>query len=400
MAPVRPPGHGEANGVNDASITESDYDDDDMDQANAPPIHPLKSMQGAFEESIFESMQKPDQYTEMAKEMTSLGPEARRKKLLESEDYNSSYNARWRKTPGAKYHPLWKLMAQISFGVHLLQQHLAKSDTEVVKILHTHVEEVDSFLERTTEDFELALVDVKERINYLRLPLEHVNIFDVMLDDKQFRTSILEGNEKIERIVERTARAMNDSLVDVTKGIQATMELARYLDKIGEEWADNNDELLGIYNAMRGNAEGWYRCFLTLQMKGNTLGVALVQLGSILNEMTKRAGVASRRSVVSTYLHRVHSSRSRKGRHAASIARGELEYHSSSSNVSIFPAATSTRQPKAQTTSTGPSCSVSCHGDLSSAAQTRRQSVRGQIRKSSTAAKAPYPQVALGGNHP
>jgi len=33
-------------------------------------------------------------------------------------------------------------------------------------------------------------------------------------------------------------------------------------------------------------------------MKGNTLGLALVQLGSILNEMTKRAGVASRRNVV------------------------------------------------------------------------------------------------------
>ncbi|KAK3061023.1 hypothetical protein LTS18_007186 [Coniosporium uncinatum] len=91
---------------------------------------------------------------------------------------------------------------------------------------------------------------------------------------------------------------MNDSLVDLSTGIEATTELARYLDEVGDDWAKGNAELLGIYSAMRGNAEGWYRCFLTLQMKGNALGVALVQLGSILNEMTKRAGVASRRNVV------------------------------------------------------------------------------------------------------
>jgi len=233
--------------------------DDHGEQATAP-VHPLATMQGAFEESIEESMRDPDPHraASLSKD-TALGPEARRKKLLQVDDYTSSYNSRWRQAPGAKYHPLWKLMAQISFGVHLLQQQLAKSDQEVVKIMHTHVDEVDGFLERTTEDLDLALIDVKERINYLRLPLEHVNIFDIMLDDKQFRTSILEGNEKIERIVERTAQAMNDSLLDVSTGIEATTELARYLDTIGDAWAKDNAELLGIYNAMRGNAEGWYR---------------------------------------------------------------------------------------------------------------------------------------------
>ncbi|KAF2100082.1 hypothetical protein NA57DRAFT_75584 [Rhizodiscina lignyota] len=278
---------------------ESDSDNEvDTESINigAPPVHPIPSMQGAFEESIVESIEEqndpkiPD---------ATLGPKARRQKMIEQDDYDETYNAQWRRKPQARYHPLWKLMAQISFGVHLLQQRLAKSDEEVVKILQKHVDEVDTHLEKTTEDFDLAYLDIKERINYLKLPLEHVNIFDIMLDDKQFRTSIIEGNEKIEKICNRTARAMNDSLVDVSKGIEAVTELATYLNGVREKWADTEKQTQAIYNAMRGNAEGWYRCFRALQVKGNDLGLVLGQLGNILNEMSKRAGVASRRAAPS-----------------------------------------------------------------------------------------------------
>ncbi|KAL1642733.1 hypothetical protein SLS58_005237 [Diplodia intermedia] len=272
--------------------------DDEFDEAPAldsAPVHPIACMQGAFEESIIEA---EDSEQEKVKSKRAGGAQARRQRMLEQDDYNESYNAQWRtKNPTAKYHPLWKLVAQISFGVHLLNQQLAKSDEEVSRILKTHVQEVDQFLEKTTEDFELALADIQERINHLKLPLEHVNIFDMMLDDRQFRTSIIEGNEKIEKIVERTARAMNDSLVDVEKGAEATDELSRYLVRIGAHWAEGDDELMDIYMAMCGNSEGWLECLRNLQTKGSELGLALAQLGSILNEMTKRAGVASRRSI-------------------------------------------------------------------------------------------------------
>ncbi|KAH7036410.1 hypothetical protein B0J12DRAFT_744323 [Macrophomina phaseolina] len=280
----------------DASTLGHDGDDeyDDAPALDRAPVHPIACMQGAFEESIIEAEEAEQ---EKVKPKRPGGAKARRQRMLEEEDYNESYNAQWRKKPSAKFHPLWKLVAQISFGVHLLNQQLAKSDEEVSRILKTHVQEVDQFLEKTTEDFELALADIQERINHLKLPLEHVNIFDIMLDDRQFRTSIIEGNEKIEKIVERTARAMNDSLVDVEKGIEATVELSRYLDRIGDSWAEGDEELMGIYMAMCGNSEGWLECLRNLQAKGNELGVALVQLGSILNEMTKRAGVASRRSI-------------------------------------------------------------------------------------------------------
>ncbi|KAK8164542.1 hypothetical protein IWX90DRAFT_416299 [Phyllosticta citrichinensis] len=271
-----------------------DDDCDDSSMLDRAPSHPIACMQGAFDESIVEAHRA----VENDDQDTLDDAKARRQRLIEDDNYSDSYTAQWRKkNPTAKWHPLWKLVAQISFGVHLLNQQLAKSDKEVSNILKRHVQELDIFLERTTEDFDLALVDIKERISHLKLPLEHVNIFDIMLDDLQFRTSIVDGNEKIEKIVERTARAMNDSLMDVGTGIEAIRELSKYLASIGCGWADGDEEIMGIYMAMCQNSEGWLECLGTLQQKGNDLGVALVQLGSILNEISKRAGVASRRSV-------------------------------------------------------------------------------------------------------
>ncbi|KAK8204049.1 hypothetical protein IWZ01DRAFT_104997 [Phyllosticta capitalensis] len=285
-----------------ASTLPQDPDDDcdDSHLLDRAPSHPIACMQGAFDESIVEAQRAVD-YDDQD---TLDDPKARRQRLIEDDDYGDSYTAQWRKkNPTAKWHPLWKLVAQISFGVHLLNQQLAKSDKEVSNILKRHVQELDIFLERTTEDFDLALVDIKERISHLKLPLEHVNIFDIMLDDHQFRTSIVDGNEKIEKIVERTARAMNDSLMDVEKGIDAIQELSKYLAAIGCGWADGDEEIMGIYMAMCQNSEGWLECLRSLQQKGNDLGVALVQLGSILNEISKRAGVASRRSVLAARSH-------------------------------------------------------------------------------------------------
>ncbi|KAK5139148.1 hypothetical protein LTR04_003848, partial [Oleoguttula sp. CCFEE 6159] len=256
-----------------------------------PPIHPVACMQGAFEESITDSTEDAN-----AHQPDKTSSEIKRMKLLKEDHYDETTTSRWKHKAGAKFHTLWKLMAQIAFGVHLLHQRLAKSDEEVVKILQTHVDEVDGFLEKTTEDFDLALKDIDERIRYLRLPLEHLDIFDAMLDDKNFRTSIIDGNDQIERIVDRTARAMNTTLIDVSKGLAATEELRRYLDKLGPCWTQGSEELAVISTAMQGNAEGWYRCFRSLQMKGNQLGVSLVQLGSIIAEISKRAGTASRRN--------------------------------------------------------------------------------------------------------
>lgn len=268
--------------------------DDDMDEK--PPIHPVPTMQGAFEESMAESLNEseqdpPDRYS-------TADSVSRRKMLLEQAEYERRVAGRWKQKPGEKFHPLWKLVAQISFGMHLLQQKQAKSDEEVIRILQTHVDDVDQFLERTTEDFDLAQGDINERIRYLRLPLEHGEVFDGMLNDRSFRIAIVEGNEKIEHIIDRTAAAMTDALKDVQKGLDATRELAKYLTRVDKRWDDRTEEHDSVYLAMIGNTEGWTRAFLTLQNKGNTLRKSLFRLGGIVAEMQKRAGAASRKNLV------------------------------------------------------------------------------------------------------
>ena len=290
--------------VQDVTVGDDDDDDDDTTTAEdssddelKPPKHPITAMQGPFEESMWDSERREANVMAQRRQSLKLNAKARHQRLLDNRGYNESYNARWRRNPRAKYHPITKLVAQLVFGVHLLYAQLAKSNEEVVNILQRHVDEVDSFIQRAGEDFDVALADIRERINYLKLPLEHVNIFDIMLDDKNFRTQILQGNDKIEQVVTRTAELMNDAMVDIGKGLEATKDMSDYLDDIEDTWPDDENGSIQVYETMRSNASGWLECFRDLQLKGSSLGVALVQLGSILNEMTKRAGVASRRSV-------------------------------------------------------------------------------------------------------
>jgi hypothetical protein len=256
------------------------------------PIHPVPQLQGPFEESMAESTndisdqgQKPD-------------PVARRTMLLEQPTYERVCAGRWKQRPGEKFHPLWKICAQLSFGIHLIAEGLAKSEDEVMKILQTHVDDVDGFLESTTEDFDLARSDVEERLRYLKLPLEHLGVFDRMLEDRAFRISIVEGNEKIEHIVERTSDAMKDALKDVQKGLQSTHTLGKYLNDLDIKWVDRNPEHDAVFVTMVGNVEGWNRAFMDLHMQGNKLGGSLVKLAGIVAQVQQRAGTVSRKMLV------------------------------------------------------------------------------------------------------
>lgn len=266
---------------------------DDEDAAPAkPPQHPVPTLQGPFEESMMESLNDVEDGEQKTDSIS------RRKMLLQGEKYERVCAGRWKQRPGEKFHPLWKLSAQLSFGLHLLAQGLAKSEEEVMRILQSHVDDIDGFLERTTEDFDLAQHDVEERLRYLQLPFEHVDVFDQMLEDRSFRTSIVEGNEKIEHIVERTSEAMNDAFKDVQKGIEATGALGKYLTDLKSTWTNRTPELDAVYVAMLGNVEGWTRAFEDLHLQGKRLAVSLVQLAGIVAEMQRRAGVASRKGLV------------------------------------------------------------------------------------------------------
>lgn len=197
-----------------------------------------------------------------------------------------------------RYHPLWKLISQISFGVHLLAKGLAKSETEVMKILQGHVDELDEFVERTKEDFSLIQLDVRIRIRYLKLPLDNLDVFDEMLEDRTFRASIIDYNEKIEFAIERFAAAVNDSLKDIHKGTESIGALWHYVGQLAKERTPASSNLNVIYEAMIRNVNGWNIAFLKLHKRGTALASALSQLGIAVTEMQRRVGVASRKDVV------------------------------------------------------------------------------------------------------
>jgi hypothetical protein len=261
------------------------------------PTHPIPSMQEAFAESMFEvaSGTNSPKFEKVKDAVT------RRKEWLDLDVNEDTYAGRWKRRPGQQYHELWKLMAQISFGIYLLLNGIAKDEDQVMNILQGHVDEIDEFLEATMEDFDLAQEDIDERLKFLKLPLENIEIFDAMLEDRNFRYQIVNGNERIELVITRTATAMNDALKDVQQGMDACKEFTIYLAKEhdGALWKRERADMQKVFDAMKGNVEGWYKAYVSLQTKGNHLAAALVQLGTIIAEMDRRAGEVSRKQRVS-----------------------------------------------------------------------------------------------------
>jgi hypothetical protein len=261
------------------------------------PTHPIPSMQEAFAESMFEVANG----TNSPKFEKIKDAVVRRKELLDQDINEDTFAGRWRRRSGQQYHELWKLMAQISFGIYLLLNGIAKNEDQVMNILQGHVDEIDEFLEATMEDFDLAQEDIDERLKFLKLPLENIGIFDAMLEDRNFRHQIVNGNERIEHVITRTAAAMNDALKDVQQGMDACKEFTIYLAKEhdGALWKKERADMQKVFDAMKGNVEGWYKAYVSLQTKGNHLAAALVQLGTIVAEMDRRAGEVSRKQRVS-----------------------------------------------------------------------------------------------------
>lgn len=261
------------------------------------PLHPIASMQAAFAESLLEVTDgKPAD-----KPKLRFGDaKARREELISQERDEELYCARWRYRPGQQQHELHKLMAQISFGVYLLLNGMANSAAQVVSILQGHIDEVDEFLEVTMEDFQQASADLKERIDYLRLPMENMEVFEKLLEDRNFRLQIVEGNEKIEHIVARTNMQLEQYDKDVQQGLASARDFAVYLTQQKDgSWSNDRPDVVDIYEAMKGNTEGWFNAFADLQAQGKELNALVVKLGLVVSEMSSKAGEVSRRTWVS-----------------------------------------------------------------------------------------------------
>jgi hypothetical protein len=262
----------------------------------APPAHPMFSMQGPFEESI-EDAERQIELGRNPYEPLHLTADDRQQRLLEGGSYNDTYNAKWKEVAGSRYHPVVKIIAQIAFGVHLLHRRTAESNDEVIRILQRHIDEVDELIRRSEEDITMAIEDIRKRITHLRLPLEHKDMFQNMLEQRHYRHSVLKGNEAIDRIVKRTSILLSDIMVDVRRGLESTQDTLKYFKKIGKTWPIGATDSIGLYEAMLDNTKGWILYFEKLVEMGAELGEQLVELRDCLRRISSAAAAASKRMV-------------------------------------------------------------------------------------------------------
>lgn len=255
--------------------------------------HPIPLLRGPFEESIWEAQSN----SESNLISPSDGP-SRRAHLLASNTYERTCSGRWRQRRGERYHPLWKLIAQLSFGLHLLAGRAARSEVESVKIMQSHVNEIDGFLQRTAEDIQLASQDITKRIIGLEDPLENLKTFDAMLERRDFRLSILHINDAVDHVAERSLIAMQDAQKDVEKGLQGVSVFGRYLR--GGEKNQESATFEAVQKTMVSNVQGWSRTFLHLHTKGQELAQLLARLSSANSELRRQVAFASRKHIVHT----------------------------------------------------------------------------------------------------
>ncbi|KAH6900639.1 hypothetical protein B0T10DRAFT_393018 [Thelonectria olida] len=259
------------------------------------PRHPVPSMQEAFAESLLEVTN--GQEGPGKPKLRELDAKGRREKLIEQGAEDDPFDTPWRYRPGQEQHEVYKLISQITFGVYLLLNGLAADNTLVVSILQGHIDEVDEFLEVMLEDFAQAHQDLTERIAHLQLPMGNRHAFEGMLEDRAFRAQILAGNEKIDHILARTNAAMKQWDDDIDAGLRSSEAFMDWLNeqKI-QEFPMSTLDLSKIYQAMKGNSDGWLNAFDELNNQAQELNGLIIKLMTIVAEMEKTAGEVSRKT--------------------------------------------------------------------------------------------------------
>jgi len=265
------------------------------------PLHPIPSMQGPFEESFLEA--EDDENDLPWSEIDAIAdPSARRQRLLDNPcRYNGTYTARWRLSPHRKYHPIWKLVAQISFGLHILQTGTAYSEADVLAIIDKHLMDLTRHLSHSHEDYDEALRDVKARTD----TLSNSALDEILLRDPFRRASIAELNSMTEQIIDASGKTIDDTISDVRNGLDATEDLLGYLADVEDDCRRGRFELLETYDQINRISEDWIKSFDSLEKKAGSLAVSLVQLGGAANEMSKKLDQFSSRQTVSK--HNRHS---------------------------------------------------------------------------------------------
>ncbi|TGZ84863.1 hypothetical protein EX30DRAFT_367997 [Ascodesmis nigricans] len=200
--------------------------------------------------------------------------------------------------PKPQHHRITKLISQLTFGLHLLHNDLAKSESACVAILQGHIETLDAFLFKKGAALSDARADITSRLRHLRVPLSPhaVVVFDRMLESREFRTQILKRNANLEYIVRRTTKGLDRVMRDTKTTLEAVDICGNYVDDIRDGWS--SERLVRVYEAMRHNVNMWRDCCIALQSAGSELRRDLLELAGLVLEIESRTGLASRRSVM------------------------------------------------------------------------------------------------------
>ncbi|ODA79505.1 hypothetical protein RJ55_05098 [Drechmeria coniospora] len=260
----------------------------------AAPVHPIPLLQDAFRESLDEATEGTD--VEKPR-LQDLDAESRWEALLAQDKDASPFGSTWRYRPGQQQHELLKLLAQISFGVYLLINGMASSNDQVFSILQSHIDEVDQFLEVALQDLDQTVYDLSVRAEHLELPLSNGQAFEELLEDRNFRCEILDGNEKIDHVVARTNAALKQWDEDIEMGLRSAAAFTSWLDD--ESAASPRPDLADVFDAMKGNAKGWLETFDDMNERSQEVINLNIHLTTIVAEMEKKAGEVSRRTWVS-----------------------------------------------------------------------------------------------------
>ncbi|KAL5614939.1 hypothetical protein BROUX41_005007 [Berkeleyomyces rouxiae] len=270
---------------------------EEQQQDPGAPSHPIREMQAAFSESLIEATNNPEPNKPSLRE---FDPKVRRQQLIEQPKNEDLPYTRWRYRPGQKQHELWKLMAQISFGVYLLLNGRSNSTDQVITILQGHIDDIDEFLEVSLEDLSEAARDLNSRIQHLCLPMENRQVFEKLLEDRNFRAELMSGSETIEHVIARTTLFLDQCDDDIYNGFSATKAFSGYLDSESQEnWSEERPNVMGIFEAMVNNTDGWQKTFITLEEKAKELNELIVNLTQMVADMQRIAAEVSRRTWIS-----------------------------------------------------------------------------------------------------
>ncbi|RDA82814.1 hypothetical protein CP532_1366 [Ophiocordyceps camponoti-leonardi (nom. inval.)] len=280
-----------------SSSSSSDGQPKQTEAARTIPVHPIASLQVAFTESLDEVTTgsiaaKP--------KLTRLDARSRREELLSQDKDAPAPDLLWRYRPGQTQHELFKLLAQISFGVYLLLDGMANSNAQVMTILQSHIDDVDEYLQVTLQDISEATSDLNSRLDQLKTQLSSVDGFEKLLEDRTFRRQILEANEKTDHDLCRTAVAMRQWDDDVAAGLKSIMAFTTWLgrqdDDASAAWRSQRVDAAEVFDAMKGNAEGWLLAFEDVHRRADEVSSLVGRLTTVIAEMEKKAGEVSRRT--------------------------------------------------------------------------------------------------------